>query len=471
MAGGFPDPVYAETVLAPNFNDARTHFLDFLLQIHAAHTRMLAKQGILSQPEAHKLLAALEELDRNRIAAERYGGHCEDLFFFIELLLEESCGQDLAGKMHTARSRNDIAITLYRMLGRRELLSLGRLLTELDSVVLDSAAAHVESIMPAHTHTQPAQPTTLAHYLLAVSEFLGRDAERLQAAFARVNRCPMGAAAITTSGFPIDREETARLLGFEGLAENSYGAIASIDYITESAAVISVAMINVGKLVQDLLLWSTVEFGFLRLSDGFVQCSSIMPQKRNPVALEHVRILASRAMGQAQAVLTCAHNTPFGDINDSEDDLQPLVVAMFDAASRAVRLLAAILRTAEFQREKMARRAHHDFLTVTELADTLVRSEGLSFREAHGLVSEAVQSSESDQPAAIAGALRRIRPGLGLTDEAVALALDPVHFVRIRGVTGGPAPERTAEAIAQARTGQTGFESWLAAKTALLHQT
>ncbi len=154
-------------------------------------------------------------------------------------------------------------------------------------MLLDLAANHLETVMPAHTHTQPAQPTTLAHYLLAACEFLGRDADRIQAAFARVNLCPMGAAAIATSGFPIDRHETARLLGFEGLAENSYGAIAAIDYITESASVVAVAMVSLGKLVQDLLLWCTREFGFLRLADAFVQCSSIMPQKRNPVALEH----------------------------------------------------------------------------------------------------------------------------------------------------------------------------------------
>ena len=267
----------------------------------------------------------------------------EDLFFFIEGLLEEAAGRELAGKMHTARSRNDIAVTLYRMAARREILGTARALAELRTVLLKFAAEHVMTIMPAHTHTQPAQPTTLAHYLLAAIEFLARDSARLQAAFARVNLSPMGAAAITTSGFPIDRDATARLLGFDGLAENSYGAIAAIDYITETAAAVAVAMVNIGKLVQDLLLWSTREFGYLRLADAFVQSSSIMPQKRNPVALEHVRILASRALGEAQAVLTCAHNTPFGDVNDSEDDLQPLVFTMFADARRALRLLAGAL--------------------------------------------------------------------------------------------------------------------------------
>ncbi|HEX5431992.1 MAG TPA: argininosuccinate lyase, partial [Bryobacteraceae bacterium] len=305
-------------MLAANFEHAKKYFLDFLIDIHYAHTRMLAKQAILKCEEARQLLGALDRLDSGAIEGACYDGSCEDLFYFIERMIEAACGRDIAGKMHTARSRNDIAITLYRMKTREELLKTAAEIAGLRAALLEIAAHHLETIMPAHTHTQPAQPTTLAHYLLAACEFLGRDAIRIQAAFARVNLSPLGAAAITTSGFPIDREETARLLGFEGLAENSYGAIASIDYITESAASIAVSMISLGKLIQDLLLWSTREFGFLRLSDAFVQSSSIMPQKRNPVALEHARILASRAFGQAQAVAACAHNTPFGDINDSE---------------------------------------------------------------------------------------------------------------------------------------------------------
>ncbi len=361
MSEQFPARIYAETVLAPNFEDAKRFFLDSLLQIHYAHTRMLRKQAIVTPGEERQLLAALDSLDRPRIETARYDGSCEDLFYFVEGLLEQACGRDVAGKMHTARSRNDIAITLYRMTARRELLTIAQGVAEVRSVLLDLAANHLETVMPAHTHTQPAQPTTLAHYLLAACEFLGRDADRIQAAFARVNLCPMGAAAITTSGFPIDRHETARLLGFEGLAENSYGAIAAIDYITESASVVAVAMVSLGKLMQDLLLWCTREFGFLRLSDAFVQCSSIMPQKRNPVALEHARILASRALGEAHAVLTCAHNTPFGDINDSEDDLQPLVFSMFMDASRALRLLAGAVGAVEVDRARMASRARKVF--------------------------------------------------------------------------------------------------------------
>jgi len=464
----FPAPLYSETVLGPNFEDAKRYFLDALIEIHYAHCRMLARQGILTGPEEEKLRAALNGLNREEIARARYDGSCEDLFFFIENLLERACGE-LAGKMHTARSRNDIAITLYRMTLRRELLTAASALADVRSVVLDLAARHIETIMPAHTHTQPAQPTTLAHYLMGVAEFLTRDSARIQAAFGRVNLNPLGACAITTTGFCIDRQMTAQLLGFEGLAENSYGAIASIDYVTESAAAIAVAMVNAGKFVQDLLLWSTREFGFLRLSDAFVQSSSIMPQKRNPVALEHTRILASRALGEAQAIFTCAHNTPFGDINDSEDDLQPLVFTMFADAVRALRLLAGVLKSAEVDRERLACRAAADFMTVTELADTLVRRAAMSFREAHALVSKAVKTAGGeDSPRAIAAALLAENPSVPLTQHEIERALDPRNFVNVRRVIGGPAPEIVTEALSRARIQQASFEQWIQSKETLL---
>jgi argininosuccinate lyase len=467
-SGAFPAPIYAETVLAPNFEDAKQHFLDALLEIHYAHTRMLAAQGILTASEERLLLEALNGLDLEEIARARYDGSCEDLFFFIESLLRRACG-DLAGKMHTARSRNDIDITLFRMAQRQELLGLASAIAQLRAVLLNLAARNLETVMPAHTHTQPAQPTTLAHYLCAAIEFLGRDSARIQAAFARVNLSPLGACAITTTGFPIDRRMTARLLGFEGLAENSYGAIASIDYLTESAGSVAVAMVNLGKFVQDLLLWSTREFGFLRLSDAFVQSSSIMPQKRNPVSLEHARILASRALGGAQAVFLCAHNTPFGDINDSEDPLQPLVFTMFGDALRALRLLAGLLSTAQVDRDHLARRAASDFLTVTELADSLVRQMGMSFREAHALVARAVEASGADdRPAAIAEVFLSQNPSLGVDKAVVESALDPRNFVRIRQVRGGPAPDVVAEALSRAGGEQQQIEEWIRSKQEML---
>ncbi len=376
---------------------------------------------------------------------------------------------DIAGRMHTARSRNDIDLTLYRMCVRVEILRIAAAVLDARQALLDLAAANVETIMPAYTHTQPAQPSTFAHYLLAATEFLGRDFERLRAAWTTINRNPLGACAITTTGFPIDRDYTAELLGFEGLQVNSYGAIAAVDYVTESASAVAVCMVNLGKHVQDLLLWCMAEFNFLRLTDAYVQCSSIMPQKRNPVSLEHTRILASKAFSQAQAVLACAHNTPFGDIVDSEDDLQPLVFSMFTDALRALRLFAGVMRHCEVNREHMAKRANGSFLTVTELADTLVREEGLSFRMAHKIVHAAVVNCGEYDRERMVKLVQEQAPeiiGRPLRTPADKLreALDPVHFVAIRKIAGGPAAEVVSAEIERQKKENSAMAEWIQMK-------
>jgi argininosuccinate lyase len=464
----FPAAVYAETVLAVNFTDAQRYFLEALLEIHYAHTLMLARQGIIPSAVAQRCLEGLDSLDRDELARARFDGKYEDLFFYVEGALERACGPENSGRMHTARSRNDIDITQYRMRLRREILDLVSAVDQTRKVLLATARDHVATIMPGYTHTQPAQPTTLAHYLLAVVEMLGRDERRLQAAFATVNRNPLGACAITTTGFPIDRQFTTDLLGFVGLQLNSYGAIAATDYITETAGAIATCMVNLGKVTQDFLLWCTAEFGFLRLSDAWVQISSIMPQKRNPVAFEHVRILASKTLGHSQSVLTASHNTPFGDIVDSEDDLQPLVFSMTAEALRALRLFGGVVANCEVNVARMAERANADFLSVTELADTLVRMEELSFRDAHHMVSAAVRELRGRySPEAMVDAIvnaNRLR-----TPRAVLLkALDPVNFIEVRRIPGGPAIEPMRDAIRETEGEIARTEAWLASKSALL---
>jgi argininosuccinate lyase len=466
----FPAAVYSDTVLSANFEDAKRYFLASLLQIHYAHTLMLERQRIISHDDARACLLALDGLDLKKIENAKYDGSSEDLFFYLEEQLAAAAGEDIAGRMHTARSRNDIDLTLYRMCVRAEILQAAGEVSDARAALLDLAAANLSTIMPAYTHTQPAQPSTLAHYLLAAVEFLGRDFQRLCAAWTTVNRSPLGACAITTTGFPIDRHYTAELLGFEGLQTNSYGAIAAVDYLTEAVSAVAVCMINLGKLVQDLLLWCTAEFDFLRLTDSFVQTSSIMPQKRNPVSLEHTRILASKALSQAQAVLTCTHNTPFGDIVDSEDDLQPLVFSAFEDAHRALRLFAGVIRHCEVNREHMARRAQGNFLTVTELADTLVRNEGVSFRKAHRLVHAAVEAvGEYDRERMLLAIQRLAQEVLGhplqTSPDTLRQSLDAEHFVVIRKVPGGPAPEAVRVEIQKMRVEQSQISDWISAKT------
>jgi len=309
---------------------------------------------------------------------------------------------------------------------------------------------------------------------MAAVEFLGRDFQRLQAAFATINRSPLGACAITTTGFPIDRQITADLLGFEGLQVNSYGAIAATDYLTEAAGAVATAMVNLGKLVNDLLLWSTKEYAFLRLSDAYVQVSSIMPQKRNPVALEHTRILASKALAQTQAILTCVHNTPFGDIVDSEDDLQPLAFAMFEDAERALRLFAGIMQHVEVDPVRLRRLANDNFLAVSEMADTLVRNENLSFRAAHQLVSQAVKASGPQYDAGrMVAVLERLAPELlgrklQVPSSELLRSLDADNFVRIRRVVGGPAPVAVQTEIEHTRSEIRQMAAWLQQKVELM---
>ncbi len=469
MHSTFPAPIYRDTVLLQIFEDAKRYFLEPLLAIQYAHTLMLTKQGILSVDEAAQCIHALDTLDLDAIRNASYDGTFEDLFFLMEKKLAAVCGPYLAGKMHTARSRNDIDLTMYRMVVRNRLAEVLSALLGLRRQLVDLASQHRASLMPAYTHNQPAQPTTLGHYLMAAIECLERDTERLQAAYARVNRSPMGACAITTTGFPIDRYYTAELLGFEGLQTNSYGAIAAVDYLTESCAVLAVAMLNLGRFAQDLLQWSTVEFNYLRLSDGYVQISSIMPQKRNPVPLEHVRILASRAMTQAHAVIGSLHNTPFADINDGEDDLQPLVYTAFDDAVRSLRLTTGLLQEAEFDTVRMAESAEGNFLTVTELADTLVRATSMDFRTAHEIVSTAVKDLHGKYNLEkMASEVERIllnhQPPFKVEAHVLRTALTASNFIDVRTIPGGPAAGTLDVEIERARTLCEQDAGWLETK-------
>jgi argininosuccinate lyase len=447
-------PEYVTIVLNENFEDAKELLLTPLMAIHYAHLVMLTECGIVSREDARVLRSALDGISLDTVREVSYDGTYEDLFFFIERLVKNAAGEDVAGRLHTARSRNDIDMTMYRIRQREFIAAMVTGVLDLRSALLNLAARHRESVYGAHTHTQPAQPTTMAHYLLAVVEQLERDTTRLAAAYESTNQNPLGACAITGTGFPIDRQRTSELLGFSGPTCNTYGSIATVDYLLESVSATNVLLIGLGRVIQDFLLWCTMEFGYLRLSEGFVQGSSIMPQKRNPVALEHARAIASKAVGQAQAIGTAVHNTPFGDIVDTEDDLQPLVASMFRDATRAVTLVAAAMRGADFDVERLAARAGEGGTTLTELADTLVRDHGLSFRTAHGIAALLLKARIEDPGALLSVALSKASQAiLGRTisydEEPLQNIMSPRHFIEVRTTYGGPAPRETLRALTQ----------------------
>ena len=465
-------PEYVRLVLNENFEDASALLLDPLLAIHEAHLVMLARTGIVDAGAARSLARALQSLDPAGIRRLRFDGSHEDLFFVVESIVASRSDAEAAGRLHTARSRNDIDMTLYRMNLRGHVIRLLGSTCDLRQVLVRQAAAHRHSIMAAHTHTQPAQPTTLAHYLHAAIEQLERDALRLLAAYASINRCPLGACAITGTGFPIDRGLTSDLLGFDGPTGNTSGSIAAVDYLSAAAAAAGNTAIGLGRVVQDLLLWCTAEVGYLRLGDGFVQTSSIMPQKRNPVALEHARALLSKGAGQLQAITFAVHNTPSGDSVDTEDALQPLVTRAFHDAARGAALVAAALDAATFDTAALAARAERGWITLTELADTLVREHGLSFAAAHALAADVVRDAGGD-PARVfevfPAAVRARGHAFEIEPSRLARLLSPEFFVEQRRTPGGPAPEvmeaaleESARALAIDRTRVASLQASLA---------
>ena len=444
------DPEYVSRVLHENFEDAKALFLSPLIAINYAHLVMLRASGIISAADARALREALDTLSVADLKTAPYDHACEDLFFHLERRIVAGCGEEIAGRLRIARSRNDIDMTMFRMRQREFIAALAAAALDLRGSVIDLAMQHRETIFAALTHTQPAQPTTVAHYLLAVSEQLERDHVRLRAAYSSTNRCPLGSCAITGTGFDIDRQLTSELLGFDEPTGNTYGSIATVDYLLESVGAAQVMLVGVGRVTQDLLLWCTREFGYMRLADGLVQGSSIMPQKRNPVALEHARSITSKALGEAVAITTAVHNTPFGDIVDTEDDLQPLVAAMFRDAQRAVALLAVSIRGAELNVDRMQSHASEGGTTLTELADRLVRDQNLSFTMAHSIA---------------AGLLSGIVPptSLGYTDEELTRILSARNFVETRRSPGGPAPSETSRALEVARELLHRDRTWLEA--------
>lgn len=472
MEEKFPAANYKKNVLEDCFEDAKKYFLEAYIEVDFAHAIMLGEQGIITTDELKTLLKALCSLDLDELRKAEYDGTFEDLFYYLQREITKNCGGDVdtAGKLHTARSRNDIDVTIYRIYLRPNLLNLIQETMNLRGNLLNLAAEHHETLIPAYTHTQPAQPSTLAHFLLAMSENLGRDIKRLQRAYDNLNFCPLGAAAITTTGFPINRHRVSELLGFTAPTINSYGSIASIDYFTEMLGAISALLLNVGKFAQEFLLMAMMEFNVIRLPDGFVQGSSIMPQKRNPVALEHIRALASKALGQSLGALAGAHNTPFGDINDVEDDFQPLIYNALRDTTRSVSLFAATLKSVSFNLGTLKKRASENFITVTELADSIVRRENLPFRVSHKIVGECVkkaleESGEIAYEILQSTAREIVGRELSFTADELKEVLTPEYFVSIRTIYGGPAPGETKRALLVEKALAENDENWFLEKT------
>lgn len=467
----FPDPTYKDTVLAPLFDGVKTHYAQHMASINKAHLVMLGETKILTPDQVATIANALNQIERDTdIASLKYTGEHEDYFFVVEAALREKLG-DLGGMLHTARSRNDMDHTLFKMALRSRAQQMLGQLESLVSALLTKAEAESDTLIVAYTHGQPAQPSTFGHYLAAMIEVLLRDMSRINAAAQNLEHCPMGAAAITTSGFPIDRQRMADLLGFESPLLNSYGCIASIDYITGLYSAIKLVFVHLGRVVQDMGVWSSFEVGQLYVPNSLVQVSSIMPQKRNPVPIEHMRHLASVTMGRCDMIVNTMHNTPFTDMNDSEGEVQQSGYAAFESGSRVLELLTVFLPACSINQENVKRNTDAACITITELADTLVRDEALSFRQAHEIAAataHAVISAGRPLGTGYSDCCSAFKKETGrdltMTEEQFATTTSAENFVAVRNRPGGPAPEALADAFKSYRLSLSELSASAAAR-------
>lgn len=468
----FPSSTYKEIVIEPAYDEAKRYFVDYMMQINIAHLVMLQEQGLVNEAETKQIGKAISEIDREFYKTSSYTPEFEDLFFRIEHDLISKAG-DIAGNLHIARSRNDMGIAIYRMTLRKKILTLMRSLLTIQKSFHNFANEHTESIMIGYTHTQQAQPTTLAHYIRGLMDKLDRDFTRLQAAYKTVNRSSMGAAALTTSGFAISRERMQELLAFDDIIENAWDSVAGADYLMEVATAVQTASLNLGRAMQDLLTWATQEFNAFTLANPYVQISSIMPQKRNPVSLEHTRALLSSVVGDTNTVLTMIHNTPFGDIVDTEDDLQPYLWKALTRLNGIYELVTSAVATMTVNKAVLEKRARESFANVTELADTLVRIEKISFRQAHHIVSNTVRALEGDADAKLSDltydmvnseALVLLNRPLIVTEMEFKKALCPRNFVEVRTIFGGPSPKTMATSLANYQNRLVVLNEWIDGK-------
>lgn len=415
-----------------------------------AHARGLARAGVISEEDSKLLLDGLD-----KIAAEIEAGEFnwdptrEDVHMNIEARLTEIVGP-VGGKLHTGRSRNDQVATDLRLYTRTACTEIAGALRELCVTLLDRAEEQVDVLMPTYTHLQRAQPSRLSHHLMAWHEMLTRDHARLLDASERLNESPLGAGAVAGSGFPLDREGVSKELGFSRPMRNSLDATASRDFLMEVASGLAILGVHLSRICEEVVIWSTTEFGFMQLSDAFSTSSSMMPQKKNPDVAELIRGKSARLIGHVTALYTLEKSLCFGYGRELQEDKEPIFQGARDAM-QSLRALTGALATCRFNKDKLEGALLAGHVCATDLADYLVL-EGVPFREAHHIVGGLVREAEQ----------RDVQLG-GLTDEVLCAAheslgkpgarqaLDPQAAVERRKLIGGPAKERVLAEIADAR--------------------
>ncbi|MCD7920359.1 MAG: argininosuccinate lyase [Clostridiales bacterium] len=414
-----------------------------------AHATMLGEQGIIPQEDADAIINGLKAILADIEAGEvEFSLDNEDIHMNIETILTERIGS--AGKrLHTARSRNDQVAVDFRMFVKDEIPVIINQILDLEEVLIRKAEQNIDTVMPGYTHMQRAQPTTFAHYMMAYANMFRRDVTRLEDCLERMDECPLGAGALATSSYPVNRERTAELLGFQRPTENSMDSVSDRDYAIEFLSACSLLMMHLSRFSEEIILWCSWEFKFVDLDDAYSTGSSIMPQKKNPDVAELVRGKTGRVYGDLVSLLTVMKGLPLAYNKDMQEDKEPVFDAI-DTVEQCVPVFAAMLDTLTIRPKDMSRAASRGFINATDCADYLTK-KGMPFREAYMVVGRLVNSCIKSGDTLDTLTLRDFRAISDLFDSDIYRALELRHCVGERKVYGGPSPEDTTRQIQSVR--------------------
>ena len=415
-----------------------------------AHARMLASVGLLNSDECGAILEGLDQIETSIEQGEfDFSAELEDIHMNVEARLTDMIGEP-GRKLHTARSRNDQVATDFRLWLRDALDQLDHLLAGLQTSLLKRAEEYHDTVMPGFTHLQAAQPVTFGHHLLAYVEMFGRDRGRFADGRKRLNECPLGAAALAGTSFPIDRDRTAKELGFVRPMANSIDAVSDRDFALECLSAASITAVHLSRLAEELVLWSTHQFGFVKMSEAFSSGSSIMPQKRNPDAAELVRGKAGRITGALSALLMTLKGLPLAYSKDMQEDKEPVFDAV-DSISLCIAAATAMIDGMIVDAGRMRLAAGVGYTTATDLADWLVRVLAMPFREAHSVAAKAVRLAEADKIDLADLSLDQLRSIDKRITNDVFQVLTVEQSVASRTSFGGTAPANVLDAVRHAR--------------------
>lgn len=453
-------PEVLQYIFLPRLN--REFFANFemLNQINLAHLVMLHEQGILDHGASVRLADALLKMQADGPDGIELDPAREEAYFNYEAHLIKLVGQELGGRLHTARSRNDIGATVDRIRARDFATRIATALIDVAEAALLQADKYADCVMPGYTHMQAAQPITYGYYLSALVDAWSRDIDRLLHALDTADASPLGACALAGTSFPIDRDATSAMLGFSAPLANSLDSVASRDFALELSAALSIMMITSSRMVQDFYIWSTPEFGFLSFPDSIASTSSIMPQKKNPAVLEYLRGKTGHLIGLTSAALSTVKSTHFTHSGDSSRESTRTCWEACDEALKSLALIKLLVERVEPNRVRMVSRAAEDFSTVTDLADLLVRKADASFRDAHHIIGAVVRqaleagiSAKDITPQMVnAVAAEQLGRQVSLQQADIGACLDPVRNVAARQSFGGPAPGLVINHIEEQRT-------------------